>query len=484
MANETDNGSKAVRSSIWYTIANVSIRAVAIITTPIYTGLLTTADYGKANTFNSWIDVFNVFACLCVVYSIGRAKLDFKDRFDEYMSALQGLSSSFGLILLVFAFIFREALAGWIHYEVPLAVGLFAYLCVSPSVEYMMQKCRYEYRYKENILISVITCVGQVGLSITLMLLFSDCRYIGKILGVMIPTAVMGIVFYIRFFIQGKVFYNKEYWIYALKIGLPMIPHGLAIILLAQMDRIMIKDIVGDAQSGLYIFGYSYASLLMIFTNAIGQAWLPWFNETLYAGDRERIRNIQKKLVLLGCFLSFVFIVAAPEALMILSVTNNTYWIAKYVVPPIVLGTLAQYFYTNYVNVEIFLKKTPIIAIGSCAAAAINYVLNRAFIPRYGYVAAAYTTLASYLVLMIMHFVMVRFVLREKVYDDLYMFAAMAVMSVTGFVFQSLYETGMPFTLCRYIFAVAAGGIFAIIMRSDIITLAGYVKKRFFGNRS
>ena len=358
MANERAGGNKVVKSGIWYTIANVSIRAVAIITTPIYTGMLTTADYGRANTYNSWIDVFNVFACLCVVYSIGRAKLDFADKFDEYMSALQGLSSSFGLILLVFAFIFREALAGWIHYEVPLAVGLFAYLCVSPSVEYMMQKCRYEYRYKENILISVITCVGQVALSITLMLVFSDARYIGKILGVIIPTAVMGIVFYIRFIVQGKVFYNRQYWTYALKIGLPMIPHALALILLAQMDRIMIKDIIGDADSGLYIFGYSFATLLMIFTNAIGQAWLPWFNETLFAGERDRIKSIQKKLVMLGCFLSFAFIVAAPEALMLLSISNNTYWIAKFVVPPIVLGTLAQYFYTNYVNVEIFLKKT------------------------------------------------------------------------------------------------------------------------------
>ncbi|MBR1451256.1 MAG: oligosaccharide flippase family protein, partial [Lachnospiraceae bacterium] len=326
MNDDKEKGSKVVKSSIWYTIANVSIRAVAIITTPIYTGMLTTADYGRANTFNSWIDVFNVFTCLCVVYSIGRAKLDFPDRFDEYMSSLQGLSSSFGFILLVLAFIFRESLSGWIHYEVPLAVGLFAYLCVAPSVEYMMQKCRYEYRYKENILISVITCVGQVALSILLMLLFNDRRYIGKILGVMLPTAIMGIVFYIRFIVKGKVFYNREYWTYALKIGLPMIPHALALILLAQMDRIMIKGICGDGDAGLYIFGYSFATLLMIFTNAIGQAYLPWFNETLFDGERDKIRQIQKKLVLLGCFLSFGFIAVSPEALMILSISNNSYW--------------------------------------------------------------------------------------------------------------------------------------------------------------
>ena len=481
MTDDNEKGSKVVKSSIWYTVANVSIRAVAIITTPIYTGMLTTADYGKANTYNSWIDVFNVFACLCVVYSIGRAKLDFRDRFDEYMSSLQSLSSSFGFILLILAFIFRESLSGWIHYEVPLAVGLFAYLCVSPSVEYMMQKCRYEYRYKENILISVITCIGQVALSIILMLLFNDRRYIGKILGVLLPTAIMGIIFYIRFIVKGKVFYNREYWTYALKIGLPMIPHALALILLGQMDRIMIKGICGDGDAGLYIFGYSFATLLMIFTNAIGQAYLPWFNETLFDGKRERIRQIQKKLVLLGCFLSLAFIAVAPEALMILSVSNNSYWIAKYVVPPIVLGTLAQYFYTNYVNVEIFCKKTSIIAVGSCIAALINYLLNYAFIPGFGYIAAAYTTLASYLVLMVMHFVMVRFVLKENVYDDRYMFAAMLIMTAVGIAYLFMYKEGIVAIITRYAVTAAIAAVFAIAKRRDIITLINYVKKRFLG---
>ena len=481
MTDDNEKGSKVVKSSIWYTVANVSIRAVAIITTPIYTGMLTTADYGKANTYNSWIDVFNVFACLCVVYSIGRAKLDFRDRFDEYMSSLQSLSSSFGFILLILAFVFRESLSGWIHYEVPLAVGLFAYLCVSPSVEYMMQKCRYEYRYKENILISVITCIGQVALSIILMLLFNDRRYIGKILGVLLPTAIMGIIFYIRFIVKGKVFYNREYWTYALKIGLPMIPHALALILLGQMDRIMIKGICGDGDAGLYIFGYSFATLLMIFTNAIGQAYLPWFNETLFDGKRERIRQIQKKLVLLGCFLSLAFIAVAPEALMILSVSNNSYWIAKYVVPPIVLGTLAQYFYTNYVNVEIFCKKTSIIAVGSCIAALINYLLNYAFIPGFGYIAAAYTTLASYLVLMVMHFVMVRFVLKENVYDDRYMFAAMLIMTAVGIAYLFMYKEGIVAIITRYAVTAAIAAVFAIAKRRDIITLINYVKKRFLG---
>ena len=478
MENE-NNSNKVIKSGLWYTIANVSIRAVAIITTPIYTGMLSTADYGKANTFNSWIDIFNVFTCLCVVYSIGRAKLDFKDKFDEYMSALQSLSSSFGFVVLIFAFVFRNQLSAWMQYEVPLILSLFVYLCISPSVEYMMQKCRYQYKYKENIAISIITCVGQIGLSVGLMLLFNNQRYIGKIYGVILPTFIMGLVFYIRFLSKGKVFFNKEYWLYALKIGLPMIPHALALILLGQMDRIMIMNICGDADAGLYTFGYSYATLLMIFTNAIGQAWLPWFNDTLYAGEREKIKNVQVKLVWLGCFLSLGFITVAPEALMILAFHSPDYWIAKVVVPPVVLGTLAQYFYTNYVNVEIFCKKTSIIAIGSCVAAGINYVLNAIFLPRFSYTAAAYTTLASYLVLMLMHYIMVRFVLKERVYNDLYMFVSMLVFIVFGIGIMQLYGRGIVGCIARYLISAVIVVVFAFIKRRDIITLINYVKNHF-----
>ncbi|MBP5384095.1 MAG: oligosaccharide flippase family protein [Lachnospiraceae bacterium] len=493
----TDNGKKVLQSGIWYTISSIAIRAVAIITSPIYTAMLTTADYGIANTFNSWIEIFNIFTCLCVVYSIGRAKLDFGDRFDEYLSSLQGLSSSFAAIVLVFAVLFRKQISAWIGYEVPLVIVLFVYLTVFPSVEYMLQKCRYEYKYKQNILISLITCIGTVAFSILLMLLFNDRRYIGKIIGSILTTFLLGICFYVRLLKRGKKFFHKEYWIYALKFGLPMIPHALALVVLAQIDRIMIKSICGESDAGLYIYGYGFATLLMIFTNAIGQAWLPWFNQELHAEHREPIRRYQKKLVLLGVFLTIGFITVAPEALMILAPRGRAYWIAKWVVPPVALGALAQYFYTNYVNVELFHKKTPIIAVSSILAAALNFGLNWIFIPRFGYIAAAYTTFASYLFLMLFHFIATRFVLKEKVYADLFMFIAMGVttavcLAITRFYWNAVdgeesvsVVPGCPMMPVRYMPIMRYGlmfltlGIFAIVKRHDIMLLFDYIKKRY-----
>jgi hypothetical protein len=85
------------------------------------------------------------------------------------------------------------------------------------------------------------------------------------------------------------------------------------------------------------------------------------------------------------------------------------------------------------------------------------------------------------MILMVIHFCMVRFVLKENVYDDLYMFVSMVVMIVIGLSFLYLYSDGIWWIVVRYCVAIAIFAVFAIIYRNDIITLVSYVKKRFLG---
>lgn len=60
-------------------------------------------------------------------------------------------------------------------------------------------------------------------------------------------------------------------------------------------------------------------------------------------------------------------------------------------------------FVSHYVNIEHFHKKTPYITGNTVIAPCSNIVLNFLLIPRYGYVAAAYTTLFSYLLSFVLH---------------------------------------------------------------------------------
>ncbi|XME02524.1 lipopolysaccharide biosynthesis protein [Lachnospiraceae bacterium C1.1] len=466
-----NNGKKAVKSGFWYVISNVLIRAVGILTAPIYTRLLTTAETGYANNFNNYVSILSVIAGLCLIYSVGRAKLDFADHFDEYLSSIQSLSGAFGILVMAAVFIFCPA-EGMLQFERTVVLILFAYLALYPSIDYMQYKYRFEYRYKENIAISVIITVSTVILTLIMLFAMPDNRGFAKILGTVIPGGLAALWCYINIIRKGKTFYNKEYWLYALRISLPMIPHGLAMLLLARIDTSMIANICNYSDVGLYTSGYTIGSLLMFVTNAVGNAWLPWFNERLYENDYKSIRDKNRYMMAAGCAITLVFIAAAPEAVKILYAP--AYHEAMYVVPPVALGTLCQYFYTNYVNVELFYKKTSLIAVNSCIAAVADIGLNAYFIPRYGYIAAAYTTLAGYFILMILHFLSTRFILKIKLYSDFLYFILLLATSAAGIGCLMLYDHW----IIRYAAGLIILGILAYWQNDVIMAMVFKIKNR------
>ncbi len=457
-----NNSEKAVKSGAWYVVSNVLLRAMGIITAPLYTRLLTTSESGYANNFNNYVSLITVVTCLCLIYSVGRAKIDFENDFDGYMSSIQALSSGFALIVLILAMIFtpQEGIFGYNKLTVFI---LFAYLVVFPSIDYMQYKYRFEYRYKENILISVIITIATIVLSVSFIYMIPEDKGFGKILGTVIPSAAVSLWCYFNLLRKGKTLYKKEYWIYALRIGLPMIPHGLAMIILARIDTSMISNMCSFSDVGLYTWGYTIGTLLMFITNAVGQAWLPWFNERLHAGDRELIKEKNMLLMKAGCFLTLMFIAATPEAVKIL--LAKPYWECMWVVPPVALGTLCQYFYTNYVNQELYHKKTVMIAVNSIIAALINTGLNYIFIQKYGYIAAAYTTLAGYFILMCLHYISTKIVLKEKLYRDGAYFFMLFVTTAAGLLFMMLYDR----TLIRYMIIIPAFAVLVFIYKDVII---------------
>lgn len=457
-----NNSDKAVRSGLWYVISNVMLRAVGLLTAPIYTRLLTTSETGFANNFNNYVSLFTVVTCLCLIYSVGRAKIDFKDDFDAYMSSIQALSSFFGLIVLIMVMVLSPP-SGILGYDKLIIFIMFFYLVIFPSIDYRQYKYRFEYKYRENIAISVIITVTTVIMTIALIFLMPHDKGFAKILGTVIPSGLVAIWCYFSLIKEGRCLINKKYWAYALRIGLPMIPHGLALIMLARIDTSMISTMCTYSEVGLYTSGYTIGTLLMFVTNAIGQAWLPWFNERLADGDRQLIKEKSRYLMIGGCFLTLIFIGVSPEAVKILYA--KPYHECMWVIPPVALGTLCQYFYTNYVNQELFHKKTVMIAVNSIIAALINTGLNYIFIQKYGYIAAAYTTLAGYFILMVLHFISTKLILKEDIYHNAQYFAMVIITTILGLSCMYVYEK----PVFRYILVAALAAVFAFIYRYDII---------------
>lgn len=458
-----NNSSKALKAGVWYTASNFLLKAVSVITAPIFTRLLTPADYGLFNNFFSWQNILACVFGLCLNYSIGRAKIDYKNDFDKFISSIQTLSAFTGLALLLVALPFLNTLSAFMEMDKGLLVSLLVLLIFSPSIDYLQSKFRFEYRYKENVLIAIVNTVATVGVSIVLILLSDyDTRYVGRILGSVIPVFLIGLFAFIFIYAKGKKGVNKEYWRYSLRISLPMIPHGLAMVLLAQIDRIMLLKMANETAAGLYSFGYSYALIISVFTNSIMNAWQPWLYDNVSDGNYENIKKSNKMLNTLGFTLMTIFIIMGPEVIMILG--TQPFYEAKWMVAPVVTGCFFQFIYGYFSLMEIYCKRTELIAIGSVAAAVLKILLNLYAIPRYGYVGAAYTTMISYAALMIYHWIMFRMIFNKSIFAQ----RQLGLLCVEAIVFTLLIVFVYENVLLRYLILIGILAFSYIMYREKI----------------
>lgn len=471
MGKETDR-TVVAKATLSYTISNIILRGVSLFTAPIFTRLLTTGDYGIASNFTSWSNMVFCVTGLGLATAALRGKIEFKDKYREYLSAIQTLgmlAALFFSAIMLCTLDFWSDLMGLDRICIEL---MLIYLLVYPSVGFAQIDFRFDYRYKENILISVINTIGSVFCSIGLILLWTEQRYFGRIVGTVIPMIAMGIVFAIRIFKQGRCYFKLEYWRYALNISLPIIPHSLAMIVLGQIDRTMILKYCGESDAGVYSFGYSYGILLSVVTNAMNDAIQPLIYEYLELKDESKLNNIVKLTSSLVSVLIIGVIAVGPEALRLLGTSD--YYGGRWIIYPVVIGTMFQFFYQNVTCIEIYFKKTKIIAAGSIGAAVINIILNAVFIPQYGFVAAGYTTLVGYLLLLVYHCIGA-YSIEHKFYISNKIWCFYSIIPVFfGGLLVCVYDNW----LTRYILLVVYLLIMLICKRNDIKKLMMFIKEK------
>jgi len=244
--------------------------------------------------------------------------------------------------------------------------------------------------------------------------------------------AGLAVAILIIFFKSAKPKFNKEYWKFGLKYSLPIVPHGISQVLLGQFDRVMISKMVSDSAAGIYSLAGNLKIIMTVITNSISAAWNTWFYEMMDKGDKAAIR---KRAVQLGAFftiLSVGLMAISPEMVFILG--GKEYDLAKYVAIPMILDALVLFFYDLVVSGEYYSKKTINIMLATMGAAVLNVVLNYIFIAKYGFIAAAYTTLAAYTIYLILHIVISRKMVKFFILPLKWMlaFAAIAAIMAAG----------------------------------------------------
>lgn len=191
---------------------------------------------------------------------------------------------------------------------------------------------------------------------------------------------------------------NKSIYAYAL----PFLPHSIAGIILASIDRIMVNDMMGVYEAGIYSFSYMIGSALS-FVYAITAVT---YERDLFANSDNKgtINYLQNTYFYLLNNLGFIAIIAVYILYYILKSMQMEYATDEAIVIS-VLVMLSYILNIHYLKSSYFLsveKKTSSIASITITTMIFNVACNYLLIPKYGVAGAAYATLFTYIILSIL----------------------------------------------------------------------------------
>ena len=86
--------SSPLKASLWFVACSFLQKGIAMLTTPIFTRVMTEQAYGNFSVYNSWYNIIYVFATLELaagVYTRGLVKNE--ENQDAFSSSLLGLST-------------------------------------------------------------------------------------------------------------------------------------------------------------------------------------------------------------------------------------------------------------------------------------------------------------------------------------------------------------------------------------------------------
>lgn len=458
-----------IKATFWFVVCSFLQKAMASITTPIFTRLMSTEEYGEYSVYISIVNILVIVATFNingVVAIKGFSK--YPNNQKQFISIIQFISS-WGIILFFTIYIlnrnFWNQLTG---FSTVIMILMLGQMLVMPAFEIWSAKERFEYQYK-NILkftIAYLLCNTFIGI---LAVKAASSKGQARI----ISFCIVQIIFYGYLFIKNitikKGSWDWEIGKFVICFNGPLILQGLANQILSRSDIFMIHYFEGMAKAGIYSLGYSIALTITILTSSINNSYIPWLYKKMDNREWGTIKTITNYMIVGIVSLVSLIIFIIPEIVYIFAPAE--YYAAVYVIAPVIVGIAFTMIYSLFVNIELYYEKTGLVMSGSVIVAITNIILNAMLIPRYGFIAAAYTTLISYILYCIMHYYCAKKVCTKKVkISEIYNIRLIFILSVIQLVVLFMGIKFYPYMWMRY-------GIVVGIILISIFIIMRYRKR-------
>lgn len=454
LINKYKSLSQPLKASIWFTICSFLQKGIQFITAPIFTRILSPEDFGTVNVYNSWFQILLIVASLNLfqgVFNVGMIK--FEENQYKYMSCSQCISILSTLIFFLVYILFPNFWNNIFQLPSILMIAMFVHILIYPSLQYWSGHQRFNYKYRMLIFVTLLISILEPLLNIV-AIKTSQYKAPAKILSSVLVQGIIGIVFLVYILYKGKTFYDKIYWSHILRFAIPLIPHYLASTVLASSDRIIIDKLCGSSYVGIYSIGYTISLALTIINTSINNSFIPWTFKKMKSKEYNQISPASNIILIVIGVISVCLIILTPELVRIIAPVE--YYDAIWVIPPVAMSVLFMFMYNLFGNIEFYFEANKFITLSSVLVAILNIVLNYWFIPIFGYIAAAYTTLVSYILFSVFHYLFMKRLVKlkigqVKIYNIKFIFTLALIFISFSAIVMCLYN----YPIVRYLLILA-----------------------------
>lgn len=363
---------------------------------------------------------YAAFFFVVLPHGMETAFFNFSRDKESYKDVFATAISSVGILAIIFTFIMaisRQDIADFVGYSNHVSYVIWFILILAidtfKSIPYAL--LRYLGKSKKFAWIKSIGILVNVGLNIFFVVFYPEISGVSRSIEyVFIANLIASFVEFILLFSDTWLHFGKpnfSLWKRMISYSWPLIVLGFAGMINETFDRISMNKLLPEATAkyeiGVYGTFYRLSMVMTIFIQAFRYAAEPLFFDQADKKDAKQSYVSIMNWFVFAC--GFIFLATAlfKSEIAHVLIKKPEYFNHPdaLIIVPILL--LANLFLGIFFNLSIWYKinnKTLLGALISLFGAIITVVLLLAYVPEYGFKAAAYTTLISYFLMSVVSY--------------------------------------------------------------------------------
>ncbi|MCF7797867.1 MAG: oligosaccharide flippase family protein [Candidatus Marinimicrobia bacterium] len=346
-----------------YGVGNILNRAITFLLLPLYTNILTTADYGVLNLIYPFLGLMNVVFMYGMDSAFMRFFIPEKDEkrrsevFSTVYISILGSTAVFTGLLFLLEPVLARSILGNDNNLLYLAFVILALDGLSFLPVLYFRSVNKPVNY-------VAIIFGEVLLNLSLNILFVAVFRWG-IRGVLLANICSSTLKLLlaspALLHHLKRIFIPPLWRDILKFGLPTVPAVLFANIIALGDKFILRYFFDESTVGIYAASYKIAIIMALFVTAFRFAWHPFF---LSISDQPDAKQTYSKIltlfVMVAAFLFLLVSLLAPPILTTplfgVTIIPLAYQAGLKVIPWVLAAYIFQGMYVNLV-VGVYLEK-------------------------------------------------------------------------------------------------------------------------------